>query len=214
MDELNSFLSILIQGLLMIALPIVIAAAFIHIRTNWEQLKSKLNTEQLETLQKIGNMAVKAAEQAGLSGQLASGSEKREYAIKAAEQYLAKMGLKLDVGQIAALIESSVIEQFNTGGTPVADTAEARSQLLSQAVETAVLAAEQSGLKKLAGDVAASAVLSKKDYALEMAAKYLGEHGIKVDTSLIDGMIEAQIMRFKMDAAQKQAAAPAAAGGK
>ena len=78
-----------------------------------------------------------------------------------------------------------------------------RSQLLERAVQVAVLAAEQSGLKQIAADAAVSVALSKKDYALDMAQRYLSEHGVKIDEELVDGLIEAQIMKFKMDSARK-----------
>jgi hypothetical protein len=70
--------------------------------------------------------------------------------------------------------------------------------LLDKAVETAVLAAEQSGAKKLAVEAGTDLALAKKEYALDLVQKYLTEHGIKVDLGLLDGMIEAQVMRLKL----------------
>jgi len=74
--------------------------------------------------------------------------------------------------------------------------------LLDKAIETAVLAAEQTGAKDLAVEAAANLANSKKSYAVDLAARYLAEHGLKVDTALIDGLIEAQIMRLKLQALQ------------
>jgi hypothetical protein len=39
--------------------------------------------------------------------------------------------------------------------------------------------------------------LKKKQYAVELAEKYLAEYGIKVGIDLIDSMIEAQVLRLK-----------------
>jgi len=69
-----------------------------------------------------------------------------------------------------------------------------------------VLAAEQSGLKALAAsgavNLGASLAGQKKQYAVNAARKYLEDQGIRVDLTVIDTLIEAQIMRFKMLAAQ------------
>ncbi len=39
---------------------------------------------------------------------------------------------------------------------------------------------------------------------MNLAQQHLKDHGIKVDLSLVDGLIEAQILRFKMEAAGYQ----------
>jgi hypothetical protein len=37
----------------------------------------------------------------------------------------------------------------------------------------------------------------KKRYALDMAFKYLAEHGLRVDPAVVNGLIEAQIRQIK-----------------
>jgi hypothetical protein len=196
---ITNFLAILAQGLLIIALPIVIAAAFQYIRKVSADLKSKIGTEQWETIQNGVKLAVRAAEQVGLSGQLKTGREKLDYAISAVQDHLNRAGVPIEIDEIVTLIEAEVNSQFSSYAPPV-DTAEARSALLDKAVETAVLAAEQTGLKTMAVETAANVALAKKQYAVELAEKYLDEHGIDVDAALIDGMIEAQIMKLKLKA--------------
>jgi hypothetical protein len=97
-----------------------------------------------------------------------------------------------------------VLKQFNTAAPP-ADTPQARAALLDKAVESAVLAAEQSGLKALAAsgavNLGASLAEQKKQYAVNAARKYLEDQGIRVDLTVIDTLIAVQIMRFKMLAA-------------
>ena len=44
----------------------------------------------------------------------------------------------------------------------------------------------------------------KKTYAVNLATDYLSQHGINVPHDLIDGMIEAQLMSFRIEAAQRQ----------
>lgn len=202
--ELTNFLAQLSQALLIIAIPIVVAGAFMWARQKAAEIKQNLSKEQLSMIEKGVQIAVKAAEQAGFSGILKSGREKKEYAIDAVQRYLDRAGVAIDVEEIATLIEAEVNSQFTKYAPPV-DTPEARSALIDKAVEAAVLAAEQSGLKKVAVEGAANVALSKKDYATNLAEKYLAEHGLKIDTSLIDGLIEAQIMKLKLKALETKA---------
>ena len=203
--ELNNFLSLLAQALLIVALPVLVAAAAYWLRQKALELKSKLTRDQLATIESIGSLAVRAAEQAGLTKQIAGGAAKKEYAIKVAQDYLNGLGVKVDVKAIANVVESEVIKQFNNSA-PMVDSPAARAALLDKAIESAVLAAEQSGLKAVGTSAAMSLGVSvaqqKKQYALDMAKKYLEEHGVKMDMQVIDGMLEAQIMRFKIQAAE------------
>ena len=136
-------------------------------------------------------LAVRAAEQVGLAGQLKSGGEKRQYAIDAVQDYLKRVNIPIEVDEIVTLIEAEVNSQFSSYAPPV-NTAETRSALLDKAVETAVLAAEQTGAKQL---------------AVEAAPRQIDpiQQSLKVDPALIDGMIEAQIMRLKLKALEWKA---------
>lgn len=196
--QLNDTLSLISQSLLIIALPIIIFAAVQHIRVMGNQLKSKFNVEQQQTIDRIIGVAVKAAEQAGgIKGLI--GAQKQQEAIKIAEKFLAEHGIKMDVGQIVDLIEAQVQTQFTTP-TPVADTAQARQALVDSAVQAAVQAAEQSGLSGLIQNLGPE----KKAYALQMAGQYLGQYGIKIEPGLLSGLIESQVLAVK-----QQVAAPA-----
>jgi len=166
-----------------------------------EELKQKLTKDQLSIIDAGVQIAVRAAEQEGFAGLLKSGAEKKNFAIKAVQNYLNRAGMAIDVNEIATLIEAEVNKQFSSHAPPV-DTPEARSALLDKAVETAVLAAEQSGTKQLAVEAGTNLAIAKKDYAMDLVQKYLNEHGLKVDLSLLDGMIEAQVMRLKLQSGQ------------
>jgi LL-H family phage holin len=192
-------LALLAQTLLIIALPILVMAVAYWLKQRADEIKSKLGKDKLTALESIAAVAVRAAEQAGLSKQLKGGAAKREQALRVAQDYLNSLGLKLDVQTITSAIESEVLRQFNSGQPPT-DSSEARAALLDKAVEVAVLAAEQSGLKAAAAGATANGE-QKKQYALSLAQKYLETNGIKVDLSVVDGLLEAQIMKFKMQAA-------------
>jgi len=203
-STLTNFLPQLAQAMLIIAIPILVAADFTWMKQKAVEIKQNLSKEQLAMIEKGVNIAVRAAEQAGFSGLLKSGSEKKQYAIDAVQIYLDRAGVPIDIEEISTLIESEVNSQFSNYAPPV-DTPEARSALIDKAIEAAVLAAEQSGAKKLAIETAAGVAMSKKEYAMEIAKKYLHEHSLKVDPSLVDGMIEAQIMKFKLKALEWKA---------
>lgn len=199
--EFNEFLVRLAQALLVVSLPILIAAAAYWLKQRGDEIKSKMGRERLSALESIGAIAVRAAEQAGITKEIIGGGAKKTYALKVAQDYLLSLGIKIDVKTIANVVESEVLKQFNTAAPP-ADTPATRAALIDKAVESAVLAAEQSGLKTAAVQAGASLGEQKKTYALGLAKKYLEDHGLKVDMSVVDGLIEAQIMRFKMQAAQ------------
>lgn len=198
MDPIQRFLLTIAEAFLVIGLPILIAFAALWLRNKAAAVKANLTTEQVGLIQSAAAMAVKAAEQAGLTGQIAGGgSAKKAFAIKAAQDYLNHLGIPLNVDRLATVIESEVRTQFAGEAVPP-DNAQTRSELVEKAIQSAVLAAEQTGVKQMAVNMALDVAQAKKQYAVSMAGKYLADYGIKVDPTLVDGLIEAQIMKFKM----------------
>ncbi len=190
--QLNDALGLLAQTLLIIALPIVIAFLYQWVRQRSAEIRSRLTAQQQQFIDAAVSFAVRAAEQSGLKQQLAGGGQgKKAFAIKAAQDYLGQLGVKMDVNLLSTMIEAEVHQQFSNAAPPV-DSAAARSALLDKAVQAAVLAAEQSGVSGVIQNVGAQ----KKRYAVDMAAKYLAGHGVHVDPALVDGLIEAQIARM------------------
>ena len=195
---LITFLNLIAQALLILAVPILIAALFQWLRQRSAEFKSRLSAQQQQFIESAVGMAVRAAEQSGSTSQLVGGAQaKKAFAIKAAQDYLNRLGIEVDVSGLATLIESEVHKQF-AGSAPVVDNAATRSALLDKAVQGAVLAAEQSGLSSLIQNAAAQ----KKRFALDFAFKYLDEHGLRVDPNVVDGLIEAEIMRQKIGGAR------------
>lgn len=195
-SALNEALALLAQALLVLALPILIYVLFQWLRQRSAEFRSRLTAQQQQFIDSSINIAVRAAEQSGLAQQLAGGGQaKKAFAVKAAQDYLNQLGIKLDVGMLSTLIEAEVHKQFSNAAPPV-DSAEARSALLDKAVHAAVLAAEQSGLTGMVKNVGEQ----KKRYALDLAFKYLAEHGLRVDPAVVNGLIEAQIRELKTPA--------------
>ena len=189
-----TFLNLAAQAVLILALPILMAALFQWLRQRGAEFRSRQAIQQQQFIDAAISMAVRAAEQSGSSGQLMGGAQaKKAFAIKAAQEYLNRLGLELDVTGLATLLESEVHKQFSSAA-PVVDNAATRSALLDKAVQSAVLAAEQSGLANIIQNAGAH----KKRFALDFAFKYLDEHGLRVDPTVVDGLLEAEIMRQKI----------------
>lgn len=188
--ELTEFLSLLAQALLVIALPVLIAAG-----VQWLRLQAqRLGDERLEMVERIVSTAVAVAEQTGVLENLAS-SEKRERAIAIAEEWLAERNINVELDDLANVVEAEVARQFRDPTEPE-DTPAARQELIEKAVEAAVLAAEQSGLAGLIENIGSE----KKAYALKMVNDYLAEYDIAVPEDLAGGLIEAVLLRFKLAA--------------
>jgi hypothetical protein len=207
--QLNAYLGLLANGLLVLAIPIVIAFLFQWLRLRAHELRAHLGVQQQQFIDNALGYAVRAAEQAGLAGQLSGGGAgKKAYAIRAAQDYLRRLGVQLDVSALATLVEAEVNKQFSNAA-PVVDDAATRSALLDKAVKTAVMAAEQSGLNKTIQNVAGQ----KKQYALDFAFKYLSEHGLRVDPTVVNGLLEATIHQMKTEAPALTSAAITALAG-
>lgn len=72
-------------------------------------LKTKIDSERWEQLQKITFVAVSAAEQLGLSKVI---EDKYQYAKVQIEQELQKLNIKINEAQIKAAIEAAVRQNF------------------------------------------------------------------------------------------------------
>lgn len=186
--ELSEFLSLLAQGLLVIALPILIAAGVQALRIQAQ----KLGDDRLSTIMTAVRMAVALAEQTGLDEAL-NGPEKRAAALRTADAFLRRRGITLDLEELADLIESEVLLQFNNP-TVLEDTPQTRQSLIQNAIEAAVLAAEQAGLAGFIENIG----IKKKAHAQQVAAQYLDEVGIDLPDELTSSLIEAQVLRFKL----------------
>lgn len=194
MQEFRDFLSLVSEGLLVVALPIVIAAAVQHYRVMTGRLADKLGEDKWAAIQRAITTGVQVAEQTGLYEKL-GGPEKKKRAIQIAQSFLEERGITLDVEKVASLVEAEVLEQFSNPSVP-ADSPGERQMLIDKAVESAVLAAEQSGVKGLIENTSDS----KRAYALNMANQYLNTHGIVLDEELVAGLLEAQLLRLVLAA--------------
>jgi len=194
MSPLNQSLLTLVEVLLIVTLPVVALAAIQSLRLNSARLKSETKESERKTVGEIVKTAVAVAEQTGLLENLV-GPEKKERALQVAEGFLREQGINVDLNQLSNLIEAEVhnlsassVASPSTGAATPTD----RQAMIANAVETAVLAAEQSGLKGLIQNIGTE----KKEYAINLATDFLKANGVNVDDELLDGLIEGQLMKL------------------
>ena len=105
-----------INALLLLAVPPLAAAAVAYVVKAaveaWNEFRSA-NQEVAYAVEKAVDIAVKAAEQTGLIGEVkVKGADKKRYAIAVAETWLKAQGIKVDAFALSAAIEAAVFENF------------------------------------------------------------------------------------------------------
>jgi len=115
--ETNEILSLLITAL---AAPLIIAIAKIllaYAAKLYAQVKAS-NPDRFEEIEKVAKLVVDAAEQAGLANII---TDKKNYAINAAEKMLEEKGLYVDLDVIDAQIEAALFAKKQSGEIAVTE---------------------------------------------------------------------------------------------
>jgi hypothetical protein len=195
MSALNQSLLTLVEILLIVTLPIVALAALQNLRLNAARLKAETGESERKTITEVVKSAVAAAEQTGVLQDFVS-AEKKEFALEMAEGFLREQGVGVDLKQLSNLIEAGVHDLSRGESPPSSATSSEQQALVNNAVETAVLAAEQSGLKGFIPNVGTD----KKNYALNLAVQFLGANGVQIDEEVLSGLVEGQLMKLMLAA--------------
>ena len=202
--SVSAALGTVATGLATAAIPILVAYIGSWVRNRTNDMRQSMSTRQLQMAESVGAIAINAAEQLSRSGQLVDGTSKKDYAVRMAQSYLSRLGVRMDARDVAALIEAEVSRTFGRGA-PSMELAAAQSELLQRGAKTAVLAAEQGAVRRMAVERGLDLGEQKKIFAMNVAARFLVEHGLRIDAQVVDAMIEAQLMQFRMEAAQQLA---------
>ncbi len=109
LDNLSVFLQNVLAGVLPILFSLIAAWLIAKVKLAWQEWKVA-HTATADILESIAKVAVLAAEQSAASGFI---EDKKAYALEVVENYLTKLGLKIDVGSIQAAIEAAVMSEFN-----------------------------------------------------------------------------------------------------
>jgi hypothetical protein len=109
MELTSTIVKAVVEVLLTVALPFLLARLFQWLAQELKVVRSKLSIEQLALLSAIASMAVTAAQQSGLAGLIENiGTVKKQYAIQIVQSYLDSKGIDMDVSVIEAAIEAAV----------------------------------------------------------------------------------------------------------
>ena len=104
-------LTILIQAIIALGLPILLAFVVKWIDSKAALANQQLTSEQRWMITWVCRAVVMAAEQSGLSGELKKlGTDKKTWAVGEASGWLKSIGLPVDVASISAQIEAIVLE--------------------------------------------------------------------------------------------------------
>ena len=112
-ETIMGFVGLLAAGLLTAALPFAVATIASWLRARSKELSQRMNTQQLQMVQTVTELVVRAAEQNGNNGTLISSAEKKKFAMNLARSYFRRLGIDLAATSIAGLIESEVLRQFH-----------------------------------------------------------------------------------------------------
>lgn len=109
----NEFLRGVLELVIAIALPVVLALVGQWLQTWRRKIEAGLTTEARAAVLEAVRLAVWAAEQSGLAGLIVDEARaKKDYALHLAEGYLKGWGVEIDLDALAALIESAVWQEF------------------------------------------------------------------------------------------------------
>jgi hypothetical protein len=108
------FAQILLEEAVRVLTPVLVAALVGLVAMGIKWLQNKIGDQRWSAIEQAVKFAVLAAEQSGFADDLIStGEQKKALAIGFAQQFLDDRKIKIDVGQLSALIESQVAEQIN-----------------------------------------------------------------------------------------------------
>lgn len=109
MDQLSLAVQIFLGAVISASVPTITAFIIRYLNILYERGKMSLKAEQVIFLEGLVAMAVRAAEQSGLSDQIKNTAEnKKAYAIDSVQTALATRGIKIDVKEIADKIEEAI----------------------------------------------------------------------------------------------------------
>ena len=104
----------LLQKVLVIVLPALATAGCAWVIAWINKEAKKLSADQMQAIKDAVNIGVSMAEQTGV---LKTGEEKKAAAITAAQGYLAKQGITVDLTLLDNMVESAVLNEINWSKT-------------------------------------------------------------------------------------------------
>lgn len=111
--EIGSLIQTVLVIIIQVLLPVALGYVVMWLKAKVEEVKARIPAEQLEFATVLAQQLVMAAEQSGLSGQIAAeGKAKKEWVIARLQLALEEKGIKMDVKYLSDLIEGEVYRVF------------------------------------------------------------------------------------------------------
>lgn len=107
---MNEFWSSILQSVLVAVLPVLATALTAWLIQKAREVGKNINADTMTWIRWAASTAVTAAEQAGAAKLI---TDKKEYALTLAEEYLAKQGIKVDLSLLSGIIEAAVMTEIN-----------------------------------------------------------------------------------------------------
>ena len=82
------------------------------------------------------------------------------------------------------------------------DNPQTRRELIDKAVEIAVLASQQGSVQEFAARLTSGLLDSQKQFAVDYVIKYLKQFGLEIDPEIVEGLVNAQVLRLRMQTLQ------------
>ena len=110
MPEFIDFLWRLLENVLVAVLPILATTLTVWLIQKIRAIGGDINENTMYAIRAAVNIAVTAAEQAGVAGLI---EDKKAYALELAQSYLGKQKIKIDLVLLDGIIESAVKTAIN-----------------------------------------------------------------------------------------------------
>jgi hypothetical protein len=93
--------------------PLVLGLAAAWIKKQISRVQREIDSSTLDFLKSMADQFVKAAEQSGLNGKIEDlGEEKKAYVMALLQAESDRLGLKLDIAVLEAILEAAVVDAF------------------------------------------------------------------------------------------------------
>lgn len=112
-EGLGALLQPVLEVLLTVLAPAVLGLLAAWLKAQRDKINQEIENRGLEQLRQHAVMLVKAAEQAGIIGELENiGEAKKQMVVSLLQAEADRLGLQLDVESLSAIIEAAVVEVF------------------------------------------------------------------------------------------------------
>jgi hypothetical protein len=139
MEVLWDFVQAFLVALAPILATALVSLLIAFVKSKWAAFKLG-NPDEAYIISQVVDIAIKAAEEAQLAGLI---TEKKQYALSVAQEWLTGKGIKIDISALEAAIEAAVWDEFNAD-KPAKEFRQPDGKLLGE-VEAPVVNRHRSG---------------------------------------------------------------------